>query len=171
MTAKGFTLLELLITVAIIAMLSAVAISSFTYLQKNSRDTRRMSDLKVIQSALEQYRADQGFYPTTFAFVNSLTNQVGRPPPLPSSVVTYLNKIPKDPISASRGGVGYTYLYLAFPNNLSCDNSSNSLCTRYCIYANLEVIPDLSDRPGQCRYFGPTLIDMFIYNNYVVASP
>lgn len=169
MTAKGFTLLELLITVAIIAMLSAVAISSFTYLQKNSRDTRRMSDLKVIQSALEQYRADQGFYPTGF-FGSSLTNRVGRLPPLPSSVVTYLNKIPKDPISAVRGGVGYTYLYLAFPNNSFCNNSS-SLCTRYCIYANLEVIPDLSDRPGQCQYFGSASIDMFIYNNYVVASP
>lgn len=55
---KGFTLVELMVTVAIIAILSMVAIAVFTNLQKNARDTRRKQDIDAIASALEAHFGD-----------------------------------------------------------------------------------------------------------------
>jgi len=61
---KGFTLLELLVVIGIIAILLGFAAVSFAAAQKRSRDVRRREDLKAMQNALEQYNAAEGFvYP------------------------------------------------------------------------------------------------------------
>jgi general secretion pathway protein G len=62
---KGFTLLELLVVISIIALLIAMGITSFTTVQKKARDSKRKSDVKEIQQALEQYYSVCGYkYPT-----------------------------------------------------------------------------------------------------------
>ena len=50
---KGFTLVELLVVVSIIAVLSVIGITVFTGLQKNARDSRRKADIDSIAKALE----------------------------------------------------------------------------------------------------------------------
>jgi prepilin-type N-terminal cleavage/methylation domain-containing protein len=63
---KGFSLLELLIVIAIIGILVSVGVVSYSTAQKKSRDSRRMSDVKAVQSAFEQYYADNnGSYPSS----------------------------------------------------------------------------------------------------------
>lgn len=62
---KGFTLIELLIAVTIIGMLLGIGTFSFSNIQRNARDTRRRSDLKALQNAVEQFYARTGIYPTT----------------------------------------------------------------------------------------------------------
>ena len=54
----GFSLLELLIVVAIISILVSLGAVSYSQAQKKARDSRRASDMKAIQNALEQYYAD-----------------------------------------------------------------------------------------------------------------
>ncbi len=61
----GFTLVELLISISIIAILSVVLSISFSNAQKNSRDQRRIADLKAIQNAAEQVFLLSGSYPTS----------------------------------------------------------------------------------------------------------
>jgi len=62
--SKGFTLLEMLIVLGIIATLIAIASISYSTAQKKSRDSRRKSDLKIVQNALEQYYSVCGYsYP------------------------------------------------------------------------------------------------------------
>lgn len=62
----GFTLLEVLVVVAIIGILISIGTASFTSAQKKARDGRRQGDLKSIQTAFEQYNADNnGNYPAT----------------------------------------------------------------------------------------------------------
>ena len=55
---KGFTLLEVLIVIAIIGILVSIGVASFSSAQKKSRDSRRRSDMKAAQNAVEQYYAD-----------------------------------------------------------------------------------------------------------------
>jgi len=63
---NGFTLLELLIVIAIVGILVSIGVVSYSQAQKKSRDSRRTSDVKAIQSAWEQYYADNaGQYPAT----------------------------------------------------------------------------------------------------------
>ena len=64
----GFTLMELLVVVAIIGIISSVAAISYTAIQKKSRDNRRLSDIKAIQNAFEQYYGDNNnLYPSVCA--------------------------------------------------------------------------------------------------------
>jgi|Napbiome12C3dose_1001474.scaffolds.fasta_scaffold00001_159 prepilin-type N-terminal cleavage/methylation domain-containing protein len=52
---KGFTLVELLVVVSIIAVLSVIGITVFTGVQKNSRDARRRGDIEAISKAIEAH--------------------------------------------------------------------------------------------------------------------
>lgn len=54
----GFTLVELLVVVAIISLLSLVGIVIFTNVQKNARDARRKADIQAISTALETHYND-----------------------------------------------------------------------------------------------------------------
>lgn len=62
---SGFTLIELLVVIAIIGLLSTLAIVALGTARSKSRDARRLSDLKQIQTALEMYNNETGNYPTT----------------------------------------------------------------------------------------------------------
>ena len=61
---KGFTLIELLVVVAIIGLLSTLAVVALNSARQKSRDAKRVADIKQVQTALELYFADQNNYPT-----------------------------------------------------------------------------------------------------------
>src|SRR5262245_44362778 len=51
----GFTLVEIMIVVAIIALLAAIAVPHFLRARKRSQATRILEDLRMIDSAIDQY--------------------------------------------------------------------------------------------------------------------
>lgn len=62
--SQGFTILELMVVMAIIGILAALSIVSFQSSQIKARDSERKSNLKQIGLALETYYNDKGQYPT-----------------------------------------------------------------------------------------------------------
>lgn len=64
MNKKGFTLIELLVVIAIIGLLSTLAVVALGSARVKARDSKRLSDLKQLQTALELYYTDQGSYPS-----------------------------------------------------------------------------------------------------------
>ena len=63
-TDKGFTLIELIVAMAILALVSSGLLGNFLSSQKKARDSQRKSDLKQLQNALEAFANDhQGRYP------------------------------------------------------------------------------------------------------------
>lgn len=59
---KGFTLLELLIAISIIAILSVFAVALFTNVQPDARDSKRRLELEAIAKALELNKTTSGNY-------------------------------------------------------------------------------------------------------------
>ena len=54
-SSKGFTLVEIMIVVAIIALLAAIAVPGFLRARKRSQASRVVNDLRLIDSAVDQY--------------------------------------------------------------------------------------------------------------------
>ena len=59
---EGFTLLELLVTISIIGILAAMAISMYSAYRTRAFDARALSDLRNVMSAQEAYFADNETY-------------------------------------------------------------------------------------------------------------
>jgi len=63
----GFTLLELLVSIAIISVLGAIAISHYQNYRVRAHDTAARSDLKNAMIALEDYYLDNAIYPANYS--------------------------------------------------------------------------------------------------------
>src|SRR4030042_5013651 len=64
---KALTLIELLLTVAILGTLSAIAIPTYTNYMDKQRDTTALVDIKNIESQIERFKALSGRPPNNFA--------------------------------------------------------------------------------------------------------
>jgi prepilin-type N-terminal cleavage/methylation domain-containing protein len=137
---SGFTLIEILIVVAIIAILSSVVLVGLGPTQQAGRDARRLSDLRETQTGLELYYSKCGYYPggaapaacpawaansTWAAMAASLTGSaIG------------VASVPIDPTA------GKTYYYTAFTGGSSytigavLENANNAVFTGYAAPAN-----------------------------------
>ena len=68
---RAFTLIELLIVVAIIAILAAIAVPNFLEAQVRSKVSRAKADMRSVATALEAYRTDFNRYPADGVAYNS----------------------------------------------------------------------------------------------------
>ncbi len=85
---KGFTLVELLVTISIIATLTAILLPNFIGARERAKDTQKIEDMTAIKNALRMYYNDHQSYPTGSAITN-----------VESLLSTYMTAT----------GVGYTY--------------------------------------------------------------
>ena len=113
----GFTLFELLVSISIIGIMTALASIAYSGAQKKARDSRRIQDIKLIQTAAEQYYSQNTYsYPTTYTDGAVWT---------PTSGTTILENYPSDPKGAAYGIYGCVAAF-------GCD------ATGYCVCALME---------------------------------
>lgn len=65
---KGFTLIEILIVVAIIGILASIVLVNVRGFRAKGQDARRIADIRTIQNGLELYYSSEGKYPTVTVF-------------------------------------------------------------------------------------------------------
>lgn len=59
-TTRGFTIVELLIVIVVIAILASISVAAYTGIQQRARDSQRAQDMSTIKKALLMYNADHG---------------------------------------------------------------------------------------------------------------
>ncbi len=80
----GFTLIELMVVIAIIALLVGIALPRYQNAQRKAREAVLRENLFILRQTIDQYFADKGYYPQD---LNALVDE------------GYLRKIPVDPIT------------------------------------------------------------------------
>jgi len=71
---RGFTLVEVLIVIAVIGILASIILVGLGNVRPGARDTRRISDLRSVQGALEVYFNKCGYYPNPTASAQQLAS-------------------------------------------------------------------------------------------------
>lgn len=100
MKKAGFTLVELLVVMAILGILASIGFGQYRTSQEKARDAQRKADLDNIARALEMYYNDNQSYPSAdlLSWGNPFQKEVG------GSTIIYMKQLPQDP-----GGVDYCY--------------------------------------------------------------
>ncbi len=107
----GFTLIELIIVISIVALLSTIGITTYSSVQVDARNSRRKSDLRELQTALEAYKTKNNYrYPSTliggnrywFGTCNKwnggfIADDSGPDGYIPNLAPDYIPKLPRDP--------------------------------------------------------------------------
>lgn len=124
---RGFTLIELLVVIAIIGVLSSVVLGSLSIARTKARDTRRIEDIKQIQTALSLYYDTCRKYPTDIYAQYTASCAGGLAPSTAGFPDPFMPTVPKDPV----GGLQYTYYGID-------SNGSPASCDTYHIGVVLE---------------------------------
>ncbi|MDI6606607.1 MAG: type II secretion system protein [Candidatus Omnitrophota bacterium] len=95
--SMGFTLLELLIVISIIAILAATIVPNFIGFDSEARISATMTNLNTLRTRVALYRAKEGEYPLSLEeLLNRTYNDMGIQQP-------YLDKMPPEMISSKSG--------------------------------------------------------------------
>ena len=81
----GFTLVEIMIVVAIIALLAAIAVPGFLRARKRSQASKILNDLRMISSAMDQYAIEANKQTSDSILVADWTKYVKKDTPLYST--------------------------------------------------------------------------------------
>lgn len=103
---KGFTLIELLVVVVLITILTGVVLVVInpSQIRKRARDSQRISDIKYIQTALEQYYMKMRAYPSASTSSDAFILVAGTSNNLYNQLVTtagIVTSLPSDPVAGS----------------------------------------------------------------------
>ena len=95
---KGFTIVELLIVIVVIAILAAISIVAYTGIQNRAKETSSQSLAAQIAKKADAYYTINGVYPTTLANFDATTNTETN---LEGANVTFVTTSPADYAAAT----------------------------------------------------------------------
>ncbi len=159
---NGFTLVELLVAISIMALLSLVVYASFGTAREQTRDKSRMAALKELQLAIETFKAQNGRYPaagcgtasTSFAgpgpqTVSGLvTCDPGTGPYIAGLVPEYIDRLPTDPMFENQDNRGFYYRSDGVSYKLMIRNAAENLFIT--AYGNEYAACPKTGGAGQC---------------------
>lgn len=94
----GFTLIEIMVVVVILAILGTFAVTNIIDNPDKARVTKAQHDIRTLESALEMYKLDNYNYPSTEQGLKALVQRpTGSPEPRNWKAGGYMKKLPQDP--------------------------------------------------------------------------
>ena len=104
---KGFTIIELLVAIAVIGILVTITVVSYSGIQQRARDSERGSDITQLKIAIEKYHAEKSSFPDVCSGGNDTDCSVSS---LAAALGPYLNTIPHDPRNDADSATDYRYI-------------------------------------------------------------
>lgn len=134
---SGFTIVEILVIILVIGILSTILILTYSGVQVRQRNSTRITDIKLVQSNLETYYAQSGFYPTLADLNNSTWTNNNLKGLEPSTLQDPSAKTGNPRFADSPTADQYSYQPTAVNGTSPCDNKTVA-CAKYTLTATLE---------------------------------
>ena len=135
---SGFTIIELLIVIVVIAILAAITVVAYNGIQQRARDSRRKADMALLQKALDMYYLDNGTFPASTGAVspNGAWSSSGDSSwaNLATALKPYISSLPSDPINTANVTSSDSALYSS--NTTKFNYSYYSGYSSYCSSAH-----------------------------------
>ena len=137
----GFTLIELMVVVAIIAILTTIGVGGYANAMRRGRDSRRRSDIQALSQALTLFRMDWGYFPS----VEEYFAAAGENPTSCTGGTTcrsFGDYIPRpqlfDPRSVNHNATRFERTGPSIPYTYFCHAQSGGRCRSFIVCAKLE---------------------------------
>jgi len=185
MHRRGFTILELLVVMAIIGILAAIGLASYPGVQQKARDARRKSDLASLARGMEMFYNDYGRYPvitaasdmgTSIPAADLAAGLIWGHPWIVNNVI-YMSEIPSDPNINN-----YRYHHLRVTGTTVVTPAAGTNANGYWMLAHIENEEDAAaarTAAGEPGFYtstdgNPNLLESSCNNrgcNYILRSP
>lgn len=138
---KGFTLIELIVTITIILIITSIGLVSYVTAQQNARDSRRRQDVNAIINAISLWQQTQANTSSLPSALSAMVNSAGLTSGTGALTTNFINRVPEDPSCANPASptVPSCYYYMV---------SGDS--TKYAILSQVELTSnaDISSCPA-----------------------
>ena len=150
---SGFTIVELLIVIVVIAILAAITIVAYNGIQRRARDSKRLADSANILKSLEAYHAIYDTYPqeTPTGGGGSFEQSTDTPGTFMEYLIgSHFSEVPVDPLNDA----SHYYRYYVYPlsslNSYGCPLDKGELMVFYAIGFESSSNTPKSDDPLVC---------------------
>lgn len=142
---KGFTIVELLIVIVVIGILALLVITTYAGIQAKARNSKRQTDMSSLQTHLEAFYSQNGYYPSLTDF-NGPAWRTTNMPSLDNNAIKDPSNPTCDPTSATLvclvtgTGTPKSYAYLVTDSSgASCEAAGADInCAKYTLTATFE---------------------------------
>jgi prepilin-type N-terminal cleavage/methylation domain-containing protein len=149
MKQRGFTIVEITVTVVVIAILISVVFFAYSSIQRDARDNTRRGNVAVITEALEKYYHKNGEYPSVQSLANNYVGNTGTVVAAKLDISPTALLMPGMPSGATNGILSaatpannyVAYIAASSLNNAACQTSATGGCDEYTLKYNQENGP------------------------------
>ncbi len=135
---QGFTIVELLIVIVVIGILALLVITTYSGIQAKARNSKRQTDIQSLQTQLEAFFSQNGYYPNRGDNMNNAswlgTNMKSLDQ---NALVDPSNPTQSKTLTATPTDKQYSYEVTQSDGTTSCE-SDNTTCAKYTLTAKYE---------------------------------
>ena len=133
---QGFTIVELLIVIVVIGILALLVITTYSGIQSKARNSQRQTDVASIQTQLEAFYSQNGYYPSLANMNSDSWRQTNMKSLDDESLIDPSNTTASKTLLAAAAARSYAYA-VANSSGASCESDATT-CAQYTLTATYE---------------------------------
>ena len=137
LNSKGFTIVELLIVIVVIGILALLVITTYSGIQAKARNAKRQTDIQSLQTQLEAFFSQNGFYPSRTDLNGSGWLSTNMKSLDQNALVDPSNATQSKTLLAAPAAKSYSYAVTQSDGSTSCE-SDDTGCAKYTLTATYE---------------------------------
>ncbi|PIZ61957.1 hypothetical protein COY17_03330 [Candidatus Saccharibacteria bacterium CG_4_10_14_0_2_um_filter_52_9] len=133
---QGFTIVELLIVIVVIGILALLVITTYSGIQQKARNSKRQADMNSVQTQLEAYFQNSGYYPSRADMNDGTWLSTNMKSLDQNALVDPSNATQSKTLLAAAAAKSYAYAPLN-SSDASCE-ADDTTCAKYTLTATFE---------------------------------